>query len=82
MFDLLIQNFNLGYIFWMVSTRALAFHISDPYDKNFMQVPKELTLTLVFDLLVKNFNLGCNFWMVSTRALIFHMSIPCDKNFL
>ena len=36
MFDLLIQDFNFGYIFWLVSTWTLTFHISDPYDKNFM----------------------------------------------
>jgi hypothetical protein len=83
-FDLLIENFNIRYIFWLVGTRALTFKRSVPCDKTFPWVPKKIdfvTLTLVFDLPIKNFNLGYNFWMASTRALIFHLSIPCDKTF-
>jgi hypothetical protein len=32
-FNLLIDNFNLGYNFWMVYTRILIFHMSIPCDK-------------------------------------------------
>jgi hypothetical protein len=82
-FDLLIKNFNFGYIFWMVSIRVLTFHINIPYNKIFLWVPKNdlVTLTFVFYLLFKNFNLGYIFWMVFTRNLIFHMNVCCDKSF-
>jgi hypothetical protein len=33
--DLLIENFDLGYIFGMVETRALIFHMTVPCDKTF-----------------------------------------------
>jgi hypothetical protein len=65
-FYLLIENFNLGYIFWLVDTRALTFHMSVPFDKTFSWVPKNVTLTHVFVVLIKNFNLGYKFWIVST----------------
>ena len=42
-FDLLFKNFNLGYNFWMVSTRALVFHMYVPYDKTVPWVPQFLT---------------------------------------
>ena len=58
-FDLRIENFNFGYNIWMVSTKALIFHMSDPFDMTFPLVPKDLTL--VFDLLVENFNLAIFF---------------------
>jgi hypothetical protein len=80
-FDLLIENFHLGYIFWLVGTRALTFYMSAICDKIFSRVQKKLTLTLVFHLLIKNFNLGYIFWMVHTRTLIFHVGIFCDKTF-
>ena len=80
-----VWNLNLGYNFWMVSTRALIFHMYVLYDKSFPWVSNYLTswpwprrLTYFF----KNLNLGYNFWMVSTRALIFHMCVPYDKTFL
>jgi hypothetical protein len=38
------KNFNIGHIFWMVSDRAFIFHMCVPYDKNFLLVPKFLTL--------------------------------------
>jgi hypothetical protein len=34
-FDLLIENFTLGYIFWFVGIRALLFHMIVPCDKTF-----------------------------------------------
>ena len=37
------QNFNLGYNIWIVSTRALIFHMSIPCDKTFPLVPDVLT---------------------------------------
>jgi hypothetical protein len=43
-FDPLIENFNLGYNFWMVGTRTLIFHMSIPWDKTFLWIPKDLTL--------------------------------------
>ena len=43
-FDLLIKNFNLGHNTFMVSIRALIFHMSVPCDKAFPWVPKFLTL--------------------------------------
>ena len=60
-FDLLIKNFNLGHNTFMVSIRALIFHMSVPCDKTFPWVPTDLTLTLEFDLLVENFNLAIFF---------------------
>ena len=82
----IFKNFNLANNFWIVSARALIFHMSIPCDKTFPWVYHyflscDLTLTLEFDLLFKNFNLANNFWTVSARALIFHMSIPCYKTF-
>jgi hypothetical protein len=53
-FDLLIKNFSLGYIFWMVCTTTLIFHMSIPCNKIFVRVQKKIdlvTLTLVFYLL-------------------------------
>jgi hypothetical protein len=35
-FDLLIKNFNLGYNFWIVSTRALIFHMSSLWQDLYM----------------------------------------------
>jgi hypothetical protein len=43
-FDLLIENFNLVYIFWLVGTRALTFHMSVPCDKKFPRVPNLYSL--------------------------------------
>jgi hypothetical protein len=43
-FDWLAENFNLGYIFWMVCTTTLIFHVSVPWDKNFPCVQTDLTL--------------------------------------
>jgi hypothetical protein len=43
-FDLLIENFNLGYIFGLVGAKTLIFHMSVPCDKTFLWVPKNLTL--------------------------------------
>jgi hypothetical protein len=42
-FDLLIENFNIGYIFWLKSTKALTFHMSVSCDKTFLWVPKNMT---------------------------------------
>jgi hypothetical protein len=42
-FDLLIENFNIGYIFWLISTKALAFHVSVSCDKTFLWVPTNMT---------------------------------------
>jgi hypothetical protein len=82
-FDILIENINLGYIFWLVGTRVLTFDIrvlcgrpSCGYQKFDL-----VTLTLVFDLHVENFSLVYIFRIVWTRTLIFHASIPCDKTF-
>jgi hypothetical protein len=65
MFDLLIENFNFGYIFWLAGNSALILHMRAPCDKAIPWVPK-------FDLKT---------WIVCTRTLIFHMSIPCDTTF-
>jgi hypothetical protein len=43
-FDLLVENFNLVYNIWMVSTRALIFRMSVPCDKTIPWVPTDLTL--------------------------------------
>jgi hypothetical protein len=81
-FDLYIENFNPGYIFWLVGATALIFHMNVPCDKTFSWVQKKLTLRpwpwCLTYLLKTNFN----FRMVRARALIFHMSISCDKVFL
>jgi hypothetical protein len=84
MFDHLIENFNLVYIFWFVGIYEIwhftcVFLVTRPYSG--YQKFDLVTFTLVCDLLIKNFNLGYNFWMASTRALIFHMGIPSDKTF-
>jgi hypothetical protein len=65
--DLLIQNFNLGYIFWMVCTRTLIFHMSVCCDKTFQWVPTGETLTFT-----ENLNIGCIIWMVCVFTVIFH----------
>jgi hypothetical protein len=61
--DLHIENFNLGYIFWLVGTRALTFHMSVHCEDIFKctHIFDLVTLTLVLDLLIKNFNIGYNF---------------------
>jgi hypothetical protein len=41
--DLLIENFNIGYIFWLISTKALTFHMSVSCDKTFLLVPTNMT---------------------------------------
>ena len=38
-FDPFFENFNLAYYFLTVSVRAFLFHISDPSDMTFLQVP-------------------------------------------
>jgi hypothetical protein len=43
-FDLLIKNFNIGYIFWMVYVRTFMFHFCVSYDNTFPWVPKDFTL--------------------------------------
>jgi hypothetical protein len=43
-FDLLMENLNLGYIFWLVGISALIFHMSAPCDKTFPWVPNNLIL--------------------------------------
>jgi hypothetical protein len=73
------KNFNLGYNFWMVSTKILIFHMSIFMGTKIFDL---LTLTLVFDLLIENVNLGYIFWLVGTRALTYCMSFPCAKTFL
>jgi hypothetical protein len=44
MFDLLIKKINLGYIFSLVDTWALTFHMTIPCDKTFTWLPQKLTL--------------------------------------
>jgi hypothetical protein len=41
-FDLLLENFNLGYIFWLLGTctGALTFHLIVLCEKTFSWVPK------------------------------------------
>ena len=81
-FDLLFKNFNLGYNIWMVSTRALIFHMSVSYGKTFPWVPKVLTLwpwpltyllkTLTLAITFKWYVLGCWYftWVfLVTRSL-------------
>ena len=38
-FDLLFQNFNIGYNFFILSDRVFIFGMCDPYDKTFQTVP-------------------------------------------
>jgi hypothetical protein len=43
-FDILIEKFNLGYILpRLIGIMALTFHMTFPYDKVFLWVPKNLT---------------------------------------
>jgi hypothetical protein len=39
-----IENFNLNYIFWMICSRILIFHMSVSSDKTFPWIPTDLTL--------------------------------------
>jgi hypothetical protein len=82
-FDLLIENFNLGYIFWLVGTRALTFHTSVCCYKTLPWVLKNMALWpwCKFDLHIENFNFGYSFWIVCTRTWTFHMTVPCEKTF-
>jgi hypothetical protein len=73
MFYLLyIENFDLGYIFWMVSSKTLISHLSFPHDKNFLQALKffyHMIMNLVFDIRFESLILLQNSQMASTRAL-------------
>jgi hypothetical protein len=66
--DLLIENFNLGYIFWMVDTMNLTFHINIPCNKNYPWVPKNWLCDL---------DLG--FWLTYYKLVMFVYS--CLSNF-
>jgi hypothetical protein len=78
MFDLFIENFNLGYILWLASTRVLTFYMSVFCDKTFPWVPKIWPCCLTY--LINTLTLAISFeWHVS--RLIFHMSIAYDKIF-
>jgi hypothetical protein len=81
-FDPLIENFNLGYIFWIVSTRTSIFHMSIPCENILDTVTVWPTLKM---------NLGLNFWVakiwlryltwvyIMTKAFCrYHKFLPCD----
>jgi hypothetical protein len=78
-FGLLIENLNLGYIFWMIGTMALTFNINISCNKTFLwvHVPKIdlVTLIFVFDLYIENFKPVFIVWMLCTKTLIFHMCV-------
>jgi hypothetical protein len=83
--DLLIKNFNLGHIFWLVTKVLGLWHFTWVFVVTTLFMGTKIfdliTLTLVLDLLIKNFNHGYNFWIISIRVLTFHYSIPCDKTY-
>jgi hypothetical protein len=88
MFNLLIENFNHAYIFWVVCTKTLIFHFTlvfvviKPFIAYQQISPCDLDL---YAWLTENFNLGFIFWMVSLvciRTLIFQMSAPWNKTIL
>jgi hypothetical protein len=88
-FDLLIEYLNLGYIFWLVGTKALIFHMSVPCDKTFVSTKTFDIATLMFDLLVKNLNLGYIFWINGmyedfdiSREYPFWLDLSMGKKFL
>jgi hypothetical protein len=79
-FELLIKNFKLGFIIWMVCTWALIFHM-----RVFSVGTNRFDLvTLVFDLHFQTFNPAYSiYWIVCTTTLIFQMNqyelvLPCD----
>ena len=67
-FDLFSENFNFANNFWIVSARALLFHMSIPCNKTFPWVPFFLScdLTLEFDPFLKPLNLLITFeqWLL------------------
>jgi hypothetical protein len=65
-FDLIIENINIGYIFWLVSTKALTFHMSVSYDKTFLWMPTNMTfLPLCLTHLSKTFTMAIIFeWYI------------------
>jgi hypothetical protein len=67
------RNLNLGFNFWMLSSRALIFHRSIPCDKTLPWVKKSFWPC--------DLDLGYIFWIVCTRAFIFLMIILYDKIF-
>jgi hypothetical protein len=75
---LLVKEFNLSYIFWMVCSRTLIFYSFVPCDMVFWSVPADLTLwlwPLRLTHLLKTLTLA-----ISTRTLIYRMSVlwPTD----
>jgi hypothetical protein len=56
-------DLSIGYIFWKVFTRTLAFHLSVPCFKKHLYLDE-------------NFNSGYNFKLVCLRTLIFHIGVP------
>jgi hypothetical protein len=72
-FDLVLKNFNLGYIFWTKCVKALILEMENLYEDTFLLVPRFFTLFLNFDLVLKNFNLGYIFWTMGDKILIFYI---------
>ena len=78
--DLLFENFNSVYNIWIVSAKALIFHISIFSMRTFQFYL--MTLTLKSGLRLEYFDPVYKIWIVSARALIFLMYIACDKIFV
>jgi hypothetical protein len=62
-FDLLIENFNLDYIFWLVGTRTLTFHLDVCCDKTHRI--DLVTLTFVLNYLGKTLTIERRFFFFS-----------------
>jgi hypothetical protein len=68
-FNLLIENFNLGYIFWLVGTHECFFWQDLSVGTNKFDLA---TVTLVFYLHIENFNDAYIFSIECFKILIFH----------
>jgi hypothetical protein len=87
-FNPLAENLNLGYIIWMVGTRALTFLMSFPCNETILWVPKKLNLwpwawcmIYFFKTLVISFKWLWYFIQVFLWTRLFHGDQriwPCD----
>jgi hypothetical protein len=71
-------NFNIGYIFWLISNKALTFHMSVSCDKTFLWVPTNMIFwPWCFTHLLKTLTSAITFeWYILG---LWYMSIPWDK---
>jgi hypothetical protein len=86
-FDLRIENFYLGHIFWIVCTRTLIFYMSVSVTKRFHGYQQILPCNFdlnFWSIFIYKFTLGYILWIVcrSTRALILRRIFLMTEPFL